>query len=101
MASLKVPPHSKEAEKSVLGALLMSRDAMIEVAEILREEMFYEGAHQRIYAAIRSLYEDRDPIDVVTVGERLAKDKVLANVGGAAYLTELVEGVPTEAHVAG
>ncbi len=101
MSEIKVPPHSKDAERSVLGALLLSRDAMLEVADVLQEQMFYEGGHQEIYKAIRSLYEDREPIDVVTVSERLRKAKALKKSGGVGYLAELVSSVPTAAHVGG
>lgn len=101
MSQLKLPPNSVEAERSVLGALLMSKDAMIEVAEILQPEMFYSGANSKIYEAIRGLYDDRDPVDVVTVSEWLKKKKELSKIGGVTYLTELVNAVPTAAHVAG
>lgn len=101
MAELRIPPHSKEAERSVLGALLLSKDAMLEVAELLVADMFYEGAHQVIYEAIESLFEDREPIDVVTVSEWLKQKKLLKKAGGSSYLTELVSSVPTAAHVAG
>ncbi|OQA83282.1 MAG: Replicative DNA helicase [Microgenomates group bacterium ADurb.Bin238] len=98
---VRVPPHSKDAERSVLGSLLMSKDAMIEVAELLKEDMFYEDAHQHIYEAMSTLYENRDPIDVVTVSEWLKRKKWLKGVGGVSYLTELVNSVPTAAHAAG
>lgn len=101
MNEVKVPPHSKDAERSVLGALLLSRDAMLEVADLLQEQMFYEGNHQSIYEAIKELYEDREPIDVVTVSERLRKKKNLKKCGGVTYLAELVSSVPTAAHIGG
>ncbi len=99
--TLRVPPNSLEAEKSVLGSLLMSRDAMIEVAEVLSGEMFYSESHELIFEAMKWLYENRDPIDVVTVSDWLRKKKKLKVVGGAGYLTELVNAVPTAAHAAG
>lgn len=101
MAESKIPPHSDEAEKSVLGSILMSKDAMIEVAERLRSDMFYLDSHENIYEAMQVLYENRDPIDVVTVTDWLKKRKKLKKSGGGAYLAELVEAVPTAAHVAG
>src|SRR3989344_5464746 len=97
----RVPPHSSDAERSVLGALLLSRDAMVEIADKLIPEMFYESAHQLIYETIRDLYEDREPIDVVTVGNTLRRRKQLKRVGGVSFLTELVNSVPTAAHAAG
>lgn len=97
----KVPPHSSKAEGSILGSLLLSKDAMMDVAEIVSPEMFYEDKNQRIYEAIRSLYEDREPIDVVTVSEWLKKKDELKKVGGSSYLSELVNSVPTAAHAKG
>ena len=101
MAEIKIPPHSDEAERSVLGSILLSRDAMIEIAEVLSAEMFYTEANNRIYRAMVDLYEDRAPIDVITVADYLRKGKALKKVGGVTYLTELVNGVPTSAHVVG
>lgn len=98
--ALKTPPHSDEAEVSVLGGILMDREAVIDVAEFLHPEHFYSSRHQAIYEAILSLYESREPIDIVTVTERLKERKKLTDAGGAAYVTGLVDKVPTSAHVA-
>jgi len=95
---LKVPPHSLEAEQSVLGALLIDRDAVVAVVEFLRPEHFYEDKHQKIYEVIMELYQDREPVDLVSVSESLKKKKTVKNVGGTEYLTELVNKVPTAAH---
>ncbi len=99
MAAVKVPPHSEEVEKSVLGSLLIDKDAIVAVAEFLRPEHFYKDAHGLIFKAILSLYESKEPIDVVTLSEKLKKQKSLRKIGGAAYLTELVNTVPTAANV--
>src|SRR3989344_2163042 len=99
-ASIKVPPNSIDAEKSVLGACLLDRDAVVEVVEFLRPEHFYEDKHGKIFGAIMDLYQEREPVDVVAVGERLKKAKSLTEVGGQGYLAELVNGVPTAAHAA-
>jgi replicative DNA helicase len=96
---VKVPPHSREAETSILGAILIDRDAILSVAEFLRAEHFYEEAHRTIFEAALALYEERKPIDVVTLAEKLKKKKSLTRVGGRAYLADLVEGVPTAANV--
>ncbi len=96
---LRVPPHSKEAEESVLGALLLDKDAVIAVAEFLLSEDFYDERHKEIYEAILSLYEERTPVDVLTVTERLKKQKNLKKIGGASYLTDIANKVPTAAHV--
>src|SRR3990167_4683957 len=98
-SSLKIPPHSQEAEVSVLGALLLDRDAVISVSQTLRSHHFYDPRHAKIYEAILELYEAREPIDVLTVTERLKKHKTLKDIGGTAYLGEMVASVPTAAHV--
>ena len=72
-STLRVPPHSQEAEESVLGAMLIDRDAVIAVAEFLHPEDFYDERLQEVYKACLDLYEDRTPIDVLTVTDRLKK----------------------------
>ena len=99
MANIRVPPHSLEAEASVLGSLLIDKEAIAEIAGFLRPEHFYKDSHSRIYKAMLSLYEEREPIDLVTVSDKLKKDKSLTKVGGANYLSELANKVPTAAHV--
>ena len=96
---VRVPPHSKEAEESVLGALLLDKDAVIAVAEFLLPDDFYDDRNKDIYEAILSLYEDRTPVDVLTVTEKLKKQKDLKKVGGVTYLTDIANKVPTAAHV--
>jgi len=91
----RLPPQSIDAEQSVLGALLIDRDAVIEVADLLRPADFYRGHHGTIYGAILDLYERREPIDIVTVSEVLEREGVLEQVGGAAYLTSLINLTPT------
>lgn len=98
-AQVRIPPHSAEAEESALGALLLDKDAIIAVAEFLHPEHFYDDRRKLIYEACVSLFEDRVPIDVLTVAEKLKKLKVLKKVGGATYLAELANKVPTAAHV--
>jgi len=100
VAETRIPPHSDEAEKSVLGACLIDKDAIIDVAEFLRPEHFYSDAHGDIFKAILSLYENRLPVDLVTLADKLRKQKDLEKVGGAAYLSELASMVPTAANVA-
>lgn len=96
----KLPPQNIEAEQSLLGALLIDKDAIVSIAETLRIDHFYKSEqHGSIYAAILELYEKREPIDLVTVTEKLKQAGTLDRVGGPAYLTELVNKVPTAAHV--
>jgi len=99
MAEPRIPPHSNEAEESVLGAILIDKDAIVSVAEFLRPEHFYNEINGRIYDAALSLFERREPIDLVTLTEELKKRKIYKEVGGAAYLTKIVEKVPTAANI--
>ncbi len=94
-----IPPHDLDAEKSVLGAVLISEDALIKVVETLKSEHFYKSAHASIYEAVLNLYEKRQPIDLITLPEELKKHKLLTEIGGLSYLTELVNFVPTASNV--
>jgi replicative DNA helicase len=95
----KVPPNAHEAERSVLGAILIDKDAIVDVAPLLRGEMFYSDSNGLIYDAMLSLYESRDPIDVLTVSDHLKKSKMLEKIGGRAYITSLSNEVPVASHV--
>ncbi|MEX0587270.1 MAG: replicative DNA helicase [Patescibacteria group bacterium] len=99
MPEPKIPPRDLEAEKSLLGALLIDKDAVVKVVEFLRPEHFYRDVHGNIYEAILSLYEKGEPADMVTVSSALKKRKKLEDIGGDSYLAELTEGVPTASHV--
>ena len=99
MADGRIPPHSDEAERSVLGALLIDREAVTSIVEFLRPEHFYTEAHNRIYRAVLDLYEESKPVDLVTLSEKLKKHKSLTKVGGSVYLTQLTSAVPTAANV--
>lgn len=96
----KLPPQNIEAEQSLLGALLIDKDAVVKISEYLLPTDFYRSEqHGQIYSAIVSLFEKREPIDLVTVTEKLKASKTLDLVGGSAYLAELVNMVPTSAHI--
>lgn len=95
----KIPPQNTEAEASLLGALLIDADAIVKIADSVSPEDFYEERHKRIYEAIRQLYEKHSPIDVLTLSDQLKANGLLETAGGAAYLTELTNFVPTAAHV--
>ena len=90
---LKIPPHNQEAEESVLGALMLSKEAITTAIEILREEDFYSPAHGEIYSAILTIYNRNEPADIVTVTEELKKRSVLDEVGGLSYLANLTSSV--------
>lgn len=98
MTNPKVPPHDDTAEQSVLGAILIDKDAMVDVAEFLRSKHFYKEAHSHVYEAMMDLYESHEPIDVVTVTAQLKKNGKLKDVGGASYVNDLLNVVPTSAH---
>jgi len=95
----RVPPQSLEAETGVLGSLLIDKDAIVKVAESLSPEHFYQERHADIYRAVLALYEKRLPADLVTVSDELKRTGQYDAVGGAGYLTTLVNSVPTSAHV--
>src|SRR4030095_16361702 len=95
----KLPPQRVEMEQSVLGAILQDNHALVRVLEILQERDFYQDAHRGIFQTMVDLFQDNVPIDVLTVTERLRKKGRFESAGGVAYLAELVEMVPTAAHV--
>lgn len=99
MAAQKVPPHSDDAEKSVLGSILIDKDAIVQVSEFLQGEHFYQTKHGDIYSAMIKLFESREPIDLVTLPQKLKTMKLLDSVGGVSYISTLVEGVPSSANI--
>ncbi len=92
-------PQNSDAEASLLGAVLIDGDALVKIADQINPEDFFEAKHKHIYEAIQALYEKRSPIDVLTLSNQLKGDGYLEGVGGAAYLSELTNYVPTAAHV--
>lgn len=94
----KIPPQNTEAEASLLGAILIDTDAIVKIADSVSPEDFYDERHRRIYEAIQQLYEKHSPIDVLTLSDQLKASGLLDMTGGAAYLTELTNFVPTAAH---
>ena len=99
IALQKMPPQNVEMEQSILGAILQNNDAIVRLADALQEEDFYHEAHKWLYRAMLDLFQENVPIDVLTVNEWLKKKNRLDAIGGPAYLAELVELVPTAAHV--
>ncbi|HEU4672308.1 MAG TPA: replicative DNA helicase [Candidatus Limnocylindrales bacterium] len=94
----RLPPQSLEAEQSVLGSVLIDRDAIVEVAEFLRPEDFYRQQNGLIYGAMLELFERREPIDIVTVAEALERREELDAIGGRSYLSSLSNETPTAVH---
>lgn len=99
MSVQKVPPHSDDAEKSVLGSILIDKDAIVQVSEFLAAEHFYQNKHGDIYEAMLKLFESREPIDLVTLPQKLKTMKLLDAVGGVSYISSLVDGVPSSANI--
>ncbi|WP_340680118.1 replicative DNA helicase [Paraglaciecola sp.] len=97
---LKIPPHSIEAEQSVLGSMLIAPDSWDKVAEIITDEDFYNRSHQIIFRAILRLLTKSHPIDLITVSEDLEEHDELDDAGGFAYLGELARNTPSAANVA-
>ncbi len=89
-----MPPHSIEAEESLLSAILIDNDTLLDILEILKPEDFYRTAHQKIFASIIALFNNSEPVDLVTLNNALKEKGDLQSVGGAAYLSSIVDTVP-------
>jgi replicative DNA helicase len=96
---IRIPPHSIEAEQSVIGSIIMDSEATTVASEILRARDFYRKDHEMIYEAIMDLYTSGTPVDLITIQNRLEEKGVLEQVGGISYLAELAASVPTSAHI--
>ncbi|NCB20499.1 MAG: replicative DNA helicase [Clostridia bacterium] len=96
----KIPPHSLEAEESLLGSLLIDKDAIIKIVDMILPQDFYRSANQKIYEAIQDLYNSQEPIDIITLANKLEDKKQLANIGGRTYLAKLSNTVATAGNVA-
>ena len=94
----RIPPHNIDAEQSVLGAMLLDREAVITATEKLRGEHFYKDNHKEIFVAMLELYARNEPVDMVTVSEELKKSGVLESAGGISYLADLSNAVPITAN---
>ncbi|MDD5145387.1 MAG: DnaB-like helicase N-terminal domain-containing protein [Candidatus Pacebacteria bacterium] len=95
----KLPPQSIDAEQSLLGCLMIDKNAILKVADFLQPADFYKGIHQEIYKVCRGLFEKGEPIDLLSVSNRLGDSGVLETIGGNTYLTDLINTVPTASHV--
>jgi replicative DNA helicase len=93
----RLPPQNLDAEQSVLGAMMLSPEAVADVVELIEPDDFYRSAHGRIYAALRSLFARGEPVDVITSVDALRRDGALEEVGGALYIRDLVDQTPTPA----
>lgn len=95
----RIPPHSVEAEQSVLGSILLDKDAMISVSETLTPEDFYKEAHRVIYECMLKLYNNQSEIDLITLADELRDQGYLDDIGGIAYITSLSTIVPTTSNI--
>jgi len=95
----KLPPQSLEAEKSLLGSLMLDKNAVIKVVDFIGPQDFYRGIHQEIYQACLDIFEKGEPIDLLSVANRLKEKEKLEDTGGSGYLTELINTVPTASHI--
>ena len=95
----RIPPQNVEAEQSVLGSLMLDKDAILKIVDFLTYKDFYRDTHQTIYRAMVDLFEKREPIDILSVTSKLKETKGLTKIGGEAYLAELVNSVPTASSV--
>lgn len=100
VSGLRVPPQNVEAERSILGAILLDKDAIIKVADIITYEDFYDSRHGIVYEAMANLFEKRMPIDIVTLSEILESAGKIKQVGGSGYLAEIVNNTPSAANIA-
>lgn len=96
----RIPPQNIEAEQSVLGSLMLDKDAILKIVDFLQVKDFYRDTHQKIYKSMVELFERREPIDILSVTNKLKGSKWLQDVGGQAYLAQLVNSVPTASSVA-
>ncbi len=85
----KIPPHSLEAEQSALGAMILDKDAVTEVVELIADDDFYKEAHKAIFRGVIDLYNRNEPVDIVTLSEALLKEGTLSDIGGIEYLSDL------------
>ena len=95
----KIPPQNLEAEMSLLGSILIDKDAMIKIADSVDYDDFYKNAHTTIFETASELYNKNEPVDVLTLGNRLEEKGVLEKIGGRSYLVSLSNAVPTSSHI--
>lgn len=95
----KVPPQNLEAEQSLLGCILIDKDAIIRVADLITPEDFYKDSHRRIYEVMLELFRRHEPLDLLALGNRLDEKKLMDSIGGRTYLVTLANTVATASHV--
>lgn len=98
-AGVRIPPQNTEAERSVLGAILLDKDAIIKVADVVTPQDFYEDRHGIIFDAMLKLFEKRMPVDIVTLSEVLEAEGKIKEIGGSSYLADIVNGTPSATNI--
>ena len=98
-SDLRTPPQNLEAEQSVLGSIMLEKDAIVKIADLLKVGDFYKDDHNLIYEVMLELYEEREPLDVLSISNKLDERKMLEKVGGSSYLASLVSIVPSASHI--
>jgi replicative DNA helicase len=96
---MKIPPHSIEAERGILGAILIDKNGIIQIANFIKPSDFYDPNHEIIFAAMIELFAKNRPIDILTLREVLDDQKKLDAIGGVAYLVELSDSIFTSTNV--
>ena len=96
--NLRLPPQNIEAEQSILGSLLIDKEAMIRIADVLQPEDFYKEIHSMIFEAMQDLFINHEPVDILSVSNRLEEKKQIESIGGRSYLIQLSNTVPTSSH---
>src|SRR3989344_1521251 len=97
--ALRIPPQSIESEKAVLGSIMLRKDAMHEVEDVVSPDSFYAEKHKKIFQAMLDLSAKNEPIDMLSLSTKLSEQKVLESIGGNRYLAEIVNGVPSSTNV--
>ncbi len=95
----RIPPQNIEAEMSLLGSILLDKEAILKVADLIDQDDFYKNAHRDIYGTIMELYGRNEPVDLLTLSNRLEEKKMLERIGGRTYLVEISNAVPTSSHI--
>lgn len=95
----RTPPHNTEAEQAILGAMLLEKEALITASERIKPDDFYRPSHQKIFQVMLELGERGEPVDLITVTAELQDKKLLEEIGGVSYLSDLASAVPTAANV--
>jgi replicative DNA helicase len=95
----KIPPQAMDLEETVLGGMMLEKDGLMAVIEILKPEVFYKDAHQKIYRAIQILFDAGEPVDIITVTLQLKKSGDLEQIGGPYYITQLTSRIASTANI--